>query len=145
MSGKSEKDSKRNMQQEAAGTGGKSSAGAQEKKRSKKQYKKNFTGLLFGEFLTSEVLRKNIGIILLVAFCMLLYIGNGYSSQQELIELNKLKEEVEDVKYNALIRSSELLERSRQSHIEEHLKSIGDTMLQTATISPFVIKVDTTE
>ncbi|MBS7237618.1 MAG: hypothetical protein KIG40_03070 [Bacteroidaceae bacterium] len=113
--------------------------------RAKKQYKKNFTGLLFGEFLASEVLRKNIGFILLVAFCMLLYIGNGYSSQQELIELNKLKEEVEDVKYNALIRSSELLERSRQSHIEEHLKSIGDTMLQTATISPFVIKVDTTE
>ena len=145
MSGKSEKDSKRNMQQEAAGTGGKSSAGAQEKKRSKKQYKKNFTGLLFGEFLKSEVLRKNIGFILLVAFCMLLYIGNGYSSQQELIELNKLKEEVEDVKYNALIRSSELLERSRQSHIEEYLKSIGDTTLQTATISPFVIKVDTTE
>ena len=106
MSGKSEKDSKRNMQQEAAGTGGKSSAGAQEKKRAKKQYKKNFTGLLFGEFLTSEVLRKNIGFILLVAFCMLLYIGNGYSSQQELIELNKLKEEVEDVKYNALIRST---------------------------------------
>lgn len=145
MSGKSEKDSKRNMRQEAAGTGGKSSAGAQEKMRAKKQYKKNFTGLLFGEFLASEVLRKNIGFILLVAFCMLLYIGNGYSSQQELIELNKLKEEVEDVKYNALIRSSELLERSRQSHIEEHLKSIGDTMLQTATISPFVIKVDTTE
>ena len=145
MSGKSEKDSKRNMQQEAAGTGGKSSAGAQEKMRAKKQYKKNFTGLLFGEFLASEVLRKNIGFILLVAFCMLLYIGNGYSSQQELIELNKLKEEVEDVKYNALIRSSELLERSRQSHIEVHLKSIGDTMLQTATISPFVIKVDTTE
>lgn len=145
MSGKSEKDSKRNMQQEAAGTGGKNSAGAQEKMRAKKQYKKNFTGLLFGEFLASEVLRKNIGFILLVAFCMLLYIGNGYSSQQELIELNKLKEEVEDVKYNALIRSSELLERSRQSHIEEHLKSIGDTMLQTATISPFVIKVDTTE
>ena len=145
MSGKSEKDSKRNMQQEAAGTGGKSSAGAQEKMRAKKQYKKNFTGLLFGEFLASEVLRKNIGFILLVAFCMLLYIGNGYSSQQELIELNKLKEEVEDVKYNALIRSSELLERSRQSHIEEHRKSIGDTMLQTATISPFVIKVDTTE
>ena len=133
------------MQQEAAGTGGKSSAGAQEKMRAKKQYKKNFTGLLFGEFLASEVLRKNIGFILLVAFCMLLYIGNGYSSQQELIELNKLKEEVEDVKYNALIRSSELLERSRQSHIEEHLKSIGDTMLQTATISPCVIKVDTTE
>ena len=145
MAGKSEKDSKRNMQQETAGTGSKSPAGAKEKMRAKKQYKKNFTGLLFGEFLASEVLRKNIGFILLVAFCMLLYIGNGYSSQQELIELNKLKEEVEDVKYNALIRSSELLERSRQSHIEEHLKSIGDTMLQTATISPFVIKVDTTE
>ncbi len=76
---------------------------------------------------------------------MLLYIGNGYSSQQELIEINKLKGEVEDAKYNALVRSSELLEKSRQSHIEEILKSRGDTTLQTATTSPYILKIDTTE
>ena len=145
MSGKSEKAVKQNAPQGADTRTRDKIPGAKGGARTKKRNKRTFTSYVFGNFLTTEVLRKNIGFISLVAFCMLLYIGNGYSSQQELIELNKLKGEVEDIKYNALIRSSELLEKSRQSHIEEHLKSIGDTMLQTATTSPYVIKVDTTE
>lgn len=104
-----------------------------------------FTGYMFGNFISVETLRRNIGFILLVVVCMLLYIGNGYSSQQELIEINKLKGDVEDAKYNALVRSSELLEKSRQSHIEEILKSRGDTTLQTATTSPYILKIDTAE
>ncbi len=119
--------------------------------KEKNDFKRNsrraleITGYMFGNFISVETLRRNIGFILLVVVCMLLYIGNGYSSQQELIELNKLKGDVEDAKYNALVRSSELLEKSRQSHIEEILKSRGDTTLQTATTSPYILKIDTTE
>ena len=145
MSGKSDKTVKQNAPQGADTRTGNKNPGAKGEARAKKRRERTFTSFMFGNFLTAEVLRKNIGFISLVAFCMLLYIGNGYSSQQELLELNKLKGEVEDIKYNALIRSSELLEKSRQSHIEEHLKSTGDTTLQTATTSPYVIKVDTTE
>ncbi len=145
MSGKSEKTVKQNAPQGAATRTGNNTPGAKGGARPEKRHKRTLTSYIFGNFLTAEVLRKNIGFISLVAFCMLLYIGNGYSSQQELLELNKLKGEVEDIKYNALIRSSELLEKSRQSRIEEHLKSIGDTTLQTATTSPYVIKVDTAE
>lgn len=145
MSGKSDKTARQNAPQGADTRTGNKNPGAKGEARTKKHRERTFTSFMFGNFLTAEVLRKNIGFISLVAFCMLLYIGNGYSSQQELLELNKLKGEVEDIKYNALIRSSELLEKSRQSHIEEHLKSIGDTTLQTATTSPYVIKVDTTE
>lgn len=103
-----------------------------------------FTGYMFGNFISVETLRRNIGFILLVVVCMLLYIGNGYSSQQELIEINKLKGDVEDAKYNALVRSSELLEKAARA-IEEILKSRGDTTLQTATTSPYILKIDTAE
>lgn len=104
-----------------------------------------FADLVFGDFLTADSIRRNAGFIVLVVVCILLYIGNGYSSQQELIELDKLKQETEDAKYNALTRSSELLERSRQSHIEERLEEMGDSALQTATTAPFVLKIDTAE
>lgn len=111
----------------------------------KKRNKMSLYTLLFGDFLTADTLRHNAGFIVLVVVCMLLYIGNGYSTQQELIEVNSLKEQVEDARYNALTRSSELLEKSRQSHIEEYLYSKGDSSLQTATTSPYVLIVDTTE
>ena len=38
-----------------------------------------------------------------------LYIDNRYSSQQELIEIDKLKKDLVDIKYDALTRSSELM------------------------------------
>lgn len=106
---------------------------------------REFSAYVFGNFISAETLRRNIGFIVLVVVCMLLYIGNGYSSQQELIEANKLKGEVEEAKYNALVRSSELLEKSRQSYIEEYLESQGDTTLKTATVSPYVLKIDSAE
>lgn len=110
-----------------------------------KARKANFTRYMFGDFISIDSMRRNIGFIVIVVVCMLIYIGNGYSSQQEMIELNRLKDEVENAKYNALTYSSELLEKSRQSHIEEYLKRKGDSTLQIPTTQPFVIKVDTTE
>ena len=59
-----------------------------------------------------------------------------YSSQQELIEIDKLKKDVIDIKYDALTRSSELMEKSRQSRIEEYI-STEDSPLQTATNRPY--------
>ena len=115
MAGKSDKTVKHNAPQGADTRTGNTPPGAKGGARTKKQRERTFTSIMFGNFLTAEILRKNIGFISLVAFCMLLYIGNGYSSQQELLELNKLKGEVEDIKYKALIRSGELLEKSRQS------------------------------
>ena len=36
------------------------------------------------------------------------------------IEIDKLKKELIDIKYDALTRSSELMEKSRQSRIEDY-------------------------
>lgn len=97
--------------------------------------------ILGGDFLTTDWLRRQLGVIILIAIFTIIYISNRYSSQQELIEIDKLKKELQDIKYDALTRSSELLEKSRRSRIEEYLKETHDSTLQTATIPPFKLKI----
>lgn len=70
---------------------------------------------------------------------VILYIDNRYSSQQEMIEIDRLKKELIDTKYDALTISSELTEKSRQSRIEEYISAEG-TPLETASTPPYLIK-----
>ena len=56
-----------------------------------------------------------------------------------MIEIDQLKKELTDIKYDALTRSSELTEKSRQSHIEEYV-SKEESALQTSTNPPYLIK-----
>ena len=64
---------------------------------------------------------------------------NRYASQQQQIEIDRLKKELIDIKYDALTRSSELMEKSRQSRIEEYISN-KESDLQTSTNPPYLIK-----
>jgi hypothetical protein len=70
---------------------------------------------------------------------VIFYIHNRYASQKEMIEIDKLKHDLIDIRYDALTRSSELLEQTRQSRIEEYISEKGSD-LQTPTNPPYLIK-----
>ena len=70
--------------------------------------------ILGGDILANDFLKRQTSLLILVMILTILYIDNRYSSQQELIEIDKLKKKLTDTKYNALTRSSELMEKSRQ-------------------------------
>ena len=86
---------------------------------------KNFTlqTVLGGDILTAAILRRQIWLIVLITFFVFLYIANRYRYQQQMIEYDKLKKELQDAKYKALSSSSELTEKSRESNVLEMLKS----------------------
>lgn len=96
--------------------------------------------ILVGDFLTSRFLRRQLGLIILVACFMLVYIYNGYASKKQQIQIAKLKTELDDARYNAITRSSELLEKSRQSRVEQYIRENEDTSIQMATTPPYLIK-----
>ena len=56
-----------------------------------------------------------------------------------MIEIDRLKKELIDTKYDALTISSELTEKSRHSRIEEYISAEG-TPLETASTPPYLIK-----
>lgn len=103
----------------------------------------NFTlkKILGGDIFSAHFLRNNIGLIVLIVVFIIIYISNRYSVQKDLIEIDKLETELSDAKYRALSSSSQLTERSRESHVLEILKTNKDSILKISSRPPFIINV----
>lgn len=73
--------------------------------------------------------KKQLGVLALILLGIIIYITNRYQAQTEMIEEDKLHEELQDWKYRSMTRNSELTLRCRQSQLEEQLKAMGDSTL----------------
>ena len=105
----------------------------------KKDKKPSFKSILGGDILAGDFFRRQTGLLIMLMVMVIFYIHNRYASQQQQIEIDNMRKELTDIKYDALTRSSERMEKSRQSRIEEYISSKGSD-LQTSTHPPFVIK-----
>lgn len=106
------------------------------KEKEKKMSLKNILG---GDILANDFFRRQTRLLILIMIFTIIYISNRYSCQQEMIEIDRLKKELIDIKYDALTRSSELTEKTRQSRIEEYI-SEKESDLKTSTHPPYLIK-----
>jgi len=97
--------------------------------------------ILGGDYLLGSYLRRNIWFILLLVLLSILYISNRYAAQQEIIEEEKLRQELVEKKNYALTQYAALTMASRQSSIERKLRQLGDSLLMSATEPPFIIRV----
>ena len=97
--------------------------------------------IIGGDFLTAQMIRSQIWLIVLIVFITIIYISSRYSCQQDLIEIDKLEGELKDAKYKALSSSSQLTERCRVSHVLEILKNNKDSVLHIADQPPYKITV----
>ena len=100
-------------------------------KKTEEGKKKNRTSLK--SILGRDILATDFMVFIIF------YIHNRYASQQQQIEIDRLKKELIDIKYDALTRSSELMEKSRQSRIEDYISN-KESDLQTSTHPPYLIK-----
>lgn len=73
--------------------------------------------------------KKQLGVLALILLGIIIYITNRYQAQTEMIEEDKLHEELQDWKYRSMTRNSELTLRCRQSQLEEQMKAMGDSTL----------------
>ena len=103
----------------------------------------NFTlrKILGGDILSAEMMRGQIWLIIIIVLFVIVYISNRYSVQKNLLEIDNLNKELQDVKYKPLSSSSQLTERSRESHVLELLKQNNDSTLKMSEQPPFIIEV----
>lgn len=104
-----------------------------------KKKKNSFKSFLGGDILMMDFFRRQLKLLVLIMFLLMIYINNRYKAQQKLIEIDRLRKELIDIKYDALTRNSELMERSRQSRIEEHIAGKEESV-QISTNPPYIIK-----
>ncbi len=102
----------------------------------------SFKTIMGGDILQSKFFQRQVMFIVFVAVLMLVYTGNRYSSQQDIIFIDSLKVQLQKERYNVLTQSSELLNLSRQSNIEKALIANGDSDIVNPTTPPYEIIAD---
>ena len=110
-----------------------------EDKEAKKKKSNSLKSILGGDILATDFFFFFSKLLVLIMLLVIFYIHNRYASQQQQVEMDKLKKELIDIKYDALTRSSELMEKSRQSRIEDYIPT-KESDLQTSTNPPYLIR-----
>lgn len=100
----------------------------------------SFKSILGGDFLMSKFMMKQVVFVMFCVMLMIFYTGNRYDSQQDAILIDSLRKQLQDVKYNVLTQSSELMNLTRQSNVERMLKAAGDSVLHNSITPPYLIK-----
>lgn len=100
-----------------------------------------FGKIIGGDILSTDVVRSQIWLFLLIVLFTIVYVAFRYQCQQDMITIDKLETELKDAKYKALSSSSALTERCRESHVLEILKNNNDSLLHVSDRPPYIIKV----
>ncbi len=97
--------------------------------------------MLGGDLLNTAFVRQQIWLFVLIGVFMIIYVSNRYSCQKDILEIDRLQNQLQDAKYRALSSTSELTERSRESNVLNALKAQNDSTLKMSGEAPFYIKV----
>ncbi len=79
--------------------------------------KESISDIFTGNLFTKEIIKKQIPLMLLLVFFIICHIGLRYACEKKIIEIENADKRLTDVKYDALTRSSALLEMHKQSRI----------------------------
>jgi cell division protein FtsL len=107
-----------------------------EKKKRKGRF--SIIYILSGGILKEEFVVKHTRMIVLVVVMALFYVGNRYTCLLKLREIDRLQQQLKDVKYESLTISGQLTGSNRQSQIDEWVKRQG-LALGEAKTPPYIL------
>ena len=101
----------------------------------------NLRTILGGDMLTTEVVRSQIWLFILIVVFTIVYVAFRYQCQQDMLTIDKMEGQLKDAKFKALSSSSTLTEKCRESHVLEVLNSNSDSLLRASEQPPYIINV----
>ena len=100
----------------------------------------SFGAVLGGDILSGKWFKREVWVLVMIIVMIIFYITNRYTSQQNMIKIDGLKKELTEIRYESMTRSSQLMQRTRESKVEEFLKNTSDSGLCASPNPPFIIK-----
>ena len=101
----------------------------------------NLRTILGGDMLTAEIVRSQIWLFTLIVSFTIIYVAFRYQCQQDMLNIDRLENQLKDAKFKALSASSTLTEKCRESHVLDILKQNKDSLLHQADQPPYIIQV----
>jgi len=95
--------------------------------------------VLNGNILTKKFFQKQYGLLIMIAILAFIYVDNRYYCETQLAKSIELKKQIQDIKYESLTISADLIKISRQSNVLNMVNERGINLIQTTT-PPIVIE-----
>lgn len=101
------------------------------KKKSEQKLKRpngiqrGLVGILNGTFLTKETVLGNMSFILFGAFLMICYISYGYYTEKTVRDLQRVDQELKELRSEYITVRSELEKTEQQSKVAENIGALG--------------------
>ena len=95
--------------------------------------------ILNGNILTKKFFQKQYGLIIMISILTFMYVDNRFYCETQLAKEIELKKKIQDVKYESLTYSAELMQISRQSNVLRMVNARGLNLKETVT-PPIVIE-----
>ncbi len=113
-----------------------------QKPRKKGVLAKGLSSVFSGTFLTNEKTLKHLPFILFLALIAIFYIANGYYADDKIREVNKISNQLKELRSEYISTKSELMFASKQSEVAKSAEELG---LKEPVVPPIKIEVDSTE
>lgn len=95
--------------------------------------------ILNGNIFTTRFFQKQYGLLIMIAILAFMYVDNRYYCETQLAKEIELKKKIQDLKYESLTISAELMKISRQSSVLNMVNERGLNLVETTT-PPIVIE-----
>ncbi len=112
------------------------------KPRKKGVLGKGLSAVFSGTFLTNDKTLKHLPFIIFLAFIAILYIANGYYADDKIREVNKISNQLKELRSEYISTKSDLMFASKQSEVAKSAEKLG---LKEPVVPPTKIKVDSTQ
>jgi len=113
-----------------------------QKPRKKGVLAKGLSSVFSGTFLTNESTLKHLPFVLFLALVAVFYIANGYYADDKIREVNKVSNELKELRSEYISTKSELMFASKQSEVAKSAEELG---LKEPVVPPIKIEVDSIE
>lgn len=101
---------------------------------------KGLSKIFGGSFLSDERTIQHIPFILFLALIAILYIANGYYADDKIREVNKLTNQIKELRTEYISSKSDLMFVSKQSQVAKAVDTMG---LKEPVVAPQIIEVET--
>lgn len=103
---------------------------------------KGLSSVFSGTFLSSDKTLKHLPFILFLALIAVGYIANGYYADDKIREVNKITNQLKELRSEYISTKSDLMFESKQSQVAKSAEQLG---LKEPIVPPIKIKVDSSE
>ena len=95
------------------------------KKRKRNPFFKGVQSVLDGTILTRDKVVKSIPFVFYITFLAILYIANSYYAEKKIIEIEKIKKELKELRSENITTQAKLMYYSRQSEVVKRIEQYG--------------------